>query len=267
MNPLHRAARHLRATLAAAALGALALLAYATTAEAARGSGPLLLVAGATGQTGRLVLERAERAGYRVRALAREPERARSEIGDSWEWVKGDVREPATLAPVMRGVTYVICAIGATERSGPNSPEFVDYGGVRNLTDAARTAGVHQFVLISSTGTGGGGGAFGWLLNTVLMPGILDWKAKGEQYLRTSGLDYTILRPGGLSQDPGERVGLRFTQGDTLGGGTIARADVAMLAVHALGNPAVFRTTFEIAGDESAAPGAWKGQLATLRRD
>jgi len=248
-------------------LGALILLACSAAMAAARPSGPLLLVAGASGQTGRLVLEQAEREGYRVRAMARDPEKARNEIGDSWEWMKGDVREPATLASVMAGVTYVICAIGATERSGPNSPEFVDFGGVRNLTDAARAAGVRQFVLISSAGTGGGGGAFGWLLNTVLMPGILDWKAKGEQYLRASGLDYTILRPGGLTQDPGGRAGLRFTQGDTLGGGTIARADVAMLAVHALGNSAVSRTTFEVANDESAAPGAWKHRLADLRKD
>lgn len=244
--------------------------AMAAAAPAASNAGdelPVVLVAGASGQTGRLVLERATRAGYRVRAMARDPESARQANPQTYDWIRGDVRDPATLAAALSGVQYVICTIGATERSGPNGPEFVDYGGVRNLVEAAVTAGVRHFVLVSSTGAGGGGGAFGWLLNTVLMPGILEWKGKGEQHLRASGLTYTILRPGGLTNDPGGRAGLRFTQGDTLGGGTISRADVATLAVHSLGNTEVAGKTFEMANDEDAPPDAWKESLAGLRKD
>lgn len=234
---------------------------------APEGGAPLVLVAGASGQTGRLVLEQAVKAGYRVRAMARDPLKAREEIGSSYEWVAGDVREPDSLTSVMSGVAYLVCAIGATERSGPNSAEFVDYGGVRNLVDAAVAAGVRHFVLVSSVGAGGGGGAFSWLLNTLLMPGILEWKARGEEHLRASGIAYTILRPGGLTNDDGGRDGIRFTQGDTLGGGTIPRADVSAVAVYALGHADAAGKTFELASDQKAAPEAWRAALAALTKD
>jgi len=238
-----------------------------TRQSASTQGGPLLLVAGASGKTGRLVLERAEKAGLRTRGMARDPVKAKGEIAGPYEWVAGDVRDPASLEPAMAGVTYVVCAVGATERSGPNGPEFVDYGGVKNLVDAAKAAGVKQFVLVSSTGAGGGGGASGWLLNTVLMPGILEWKGKGEQYLRASGIPYTILRPGGLTNDPGGQQGIRFTQGDTLGAGTIARADLATVAVTVLGNDAATAKTFELAGDDQSPLDGWRGTLETLKRD
>lgn len=259
--------------LVAAAAGlSVALLVHAaepTSSAVQASSPPLVLVAGATGQTGQHALAQALKAGYRVRGLSRDVERARQIVSGNYQWVAGDVRDPKTLGAALRGVSYVICTIGATERSGPNSPEFVDYGGVRNLADAAREAGVQQLVLVSSVGVGGGGGAFGWLLNTVLMPGILDWKAKGEQYLRGSGVPYTIVRPAGLTNDEGGATGLRFTQGDTLGGGTIPRADVAALTVTALGNADALGKTFEVASDAKAAPGAaaWRQAFASLKRD
>ena len=224
------------------------------------------MVAGASGKSGRLVLEQAASAGFRVRGMARDPVKAKAEI-PGFEWVAADVRDPASVAAAMTGVTYVVSTVGATERTGPNSPEFVDYGGVKNLVDAAKAAGIRQFVLVSSTGAGGGGGASGWLLNTLLMPGILEWKGKGEKHLRDSGLAYTILRPGGLTNDAGGQQGIRFTQGDTLGGGTIPRADVAAVAVAALGNPAAIGKTFELASDDKTARDAWRKSLANLKID
>lgn len=245
------------------------LTAFAAPAEikSTKQSPPLVLVAGGSGQTGRLVLKRAAESGFRVRGMARDPVKAQAEIPGNFEWVRGDVRDPATLEPAMRGVSYVVCAVGATERTGANGPKFVDYGGVKNLIDAAKPAGVKQFILVSSTGAGGGGGAFGWLLNTVLMPGILEWKGKAEQYLRGSGLAYTILRPGGLTNDAGGQEGIRFTQGDTLGAGTIPRADLAAVAVAAIGNAAATGKTFELASDDKAPIEAWRSALAKLKPD
>jgi uncharacterized protein YbjT (DUF2867 family) len=253
--------------LALAVSGAGAQVQPGATGAPAAERSPLVLVAGGTGQTGRLIVAEVLKAGYRVRGMTRDPARARQTVPGSFDWVAGDARDPAGLGPAMAGARYVICAIGATERSGPNSPEFVDYGGVRNLADAARAAGVQQFVLLSSVGVGGGGGAFGWFLNTIAMPGILDWKAKGEAHLRASGVPYTIVRPGGLTNDPGGKLGIRFTQGDTMGGGTIPRADVAALTVFVLGRPDALNKTFEIASDENAATDAWRQVFVTLKTD
>jgi uncharacterized protein YbjT (DUF2867 family) len=147
----------------------------------------------------------------------------------------------------------------------PNSPEFVDYGGVKNLADAARAAGVRHLVLESSAGAGSGGGVTGVLLN-LLSGDALKWKAKGEAHLRASGVPYTIVRPGGLTDDPGGKTGLALLQGDEKSG-RIPRADVAAVLVAALDNPAAVRKTLEVVTDAAAKPGAWRNGFSALRRD
>ncbi len=230
-------------------------------------SGPVVVVvAGATGRTGRLLLAELRRQpGFAIRPLARDVEQARAEIGNEYAWVAADITRPETLAPALRGATLVLSAIGATERSGPNSPEFVDYGGVRNLTDAAREAGVRHLVLASSMGVGSGGGMLGRFLN-LLSGDALKWKARGEEYLRRSGLSYTIVRPGGLTDDPGGGQGIELQQGDQ-GSGRIARADVAAIMVAALDNPAAMGKTFEVISSSREQPDAWRRAFAALEPD
>jgi uncharacterized protein YbjT (DUF2867 family) len=229
-------------------------------------AGPqLVVVYGATGRTGRLVLQELQRrSDLAVRAVARDP----AGVGDLQalaQWVEGDVTAPGTLPATLRGAAYVICTIGATDRSGPNSPEFVDYGGVRNLVDAAREAGVAQFVLVSSMGVESGGGVVGWVLN-LLSGDALEWKLKGENHLRQSGVAYTIVRPGGLTDKPGGATGIRFQQGDQ-GMGSITRADVAAVVVAAVGEPAALGRTFEIRADDQLPAGAWRQQFPSLKAD
>jgi uncharacterized protein YbjT (DUF2867 family) len=181
------------------------------------------------------------------------------------QWVPGNVTRPRTLAPALKGVNLVICAVGATARSGPDGPEAVDHLGVANLTAAARVAGVDQVVLISSMGVGGGGGLIYYFLNFA-GGGVLDWKAKGEAYLRQSSVPYTIIRPAGLTDDPGHLQGIRFHQG-TPESATISRADVAAVAIAALENPLALGKTFSIRSDEQLAPRTWPTQFRGLRRD
>jgi uncharacterized protein YbjT (DUF2867 family) len=230
-------------------------------------SGPaLVLVAGATGKTGRLILEQLRRdPRFAIRPMARDVAAARRNVGAEYAWVAGDVTRPETLGPALTGVSLVLCAIGGTERSGPNSPEFVDYGGVKNLTDSARAAGVRQLVLESSMGAGSGGGLLGMLLN-LLSGDALKWKAKGEAHLRASGVPYTIVRPGGLTDDPAGQSGISFRQGDE-GSGRIGRADVAAVMISALANPDALRKTFEISSDAKARHDAWRTGFSALKAD
>lgn len=252
-----------------AGTGPAALAQHTLTGELPKpgGSGPaVVLVAGATGRTGRLVLEQLRRdPRFAIRPLARDVAAARRNIGADYAWVEGDVTKPETLGPALAGVSLVLVTIGATERSGPNSPEFVDYGGVKNLTDAARAAGVRQLVLESSMGVGSGGGFLGMMLN-LLSGDALKWKAKGEAHLRASGVPYTIIRPGGLTDDPGGQTGIAFQQGDE-GSGRIPRADVAAVMIAALDNPDALRKTFEVISDGSARRDAWRTGFSALRRD
>jgi uncharacterized protein YbjT (DUF2867 family) len=233
--------------------------------EVAPSAQATVLVAGASGRTGREVLAQASRAGFRAIGMTRDVAAAGAAPPGA-QWVAGDVRDPQSLKNALSGATLVICAIGATERSGQNSPEFVDYGGVKNLSDAAKTAGVTHFVLLSSAGVEGGMGLTGWFLNTAFGD-VLKWKLKGERYLKASTLPYTIIRPGGLTDGPGGVGGIRITQGDRLGGGSIARADVAAVLVAALGNHDMIGKTMEIAADPKRPKDGWRKDLAALKRD
>ena len=252
-----------------AGTGAPALAQHTLTGELPKpgGDGPaIVLVAGATGRTGRLVLEQLRRdPRFAIRPMARDVAAARKNIGADYAWVAGDVTRPETLGPALAGVSLVLVTIGATERSGPNSPEFVDYGGVKNLTDAARAAGIRQLVLESSMGVGSGGGLLGMMLN-LLSGDALKWKAKGEAHLRASGVPYTIVRPGGLTDDPGGQTGVALQQGDE-GSGRISRADVAAVMIAALDNPAALRKTFEVISDDQAKRDAWRTGFSALQRD
>jgi uncharacterized protein YbjT (DUF2867 family) len=256
----------------AVALAGVARAQHELTGELPKPAGDrgpaLVAVFGATGRTGRLVLaELARQPAFAVRAVARDPAAARANgaLAASAQWVPGDVTDAATLAPALRGARYVICTVGATDRSGPNSPEFVDFGGVRSLAAAARDAGVEQFVLVSSMGVESGGGVVGWFLN-LLSGDALEWKQRGEQALRASGVPYTIVRPGGLTDKAGGGAGVRFQQGDQ-GMGSIPRADVAAVVVATLGEADAINRTFEIRTDTSLAPGAWRRDFGGLARD
>lgn len=237
----------------------------ATATEVAPVTQQTVLVAGASGRTGREALAQAARAGYHAIGMARDVATAGAAPAGA-EWMAGDVRDPASLKTAITGATFVICAVGATERSGPNSPQYVDYGGVKNLADAAKAAGVRQFVLLSSAGVEGGMGLTGWFLNTAFGD-VLKWKLKGEKYLRASGVPYTIVRPGGLTEEAGGVAGVRITQGDRLGGGSIARADVASVLLATLGNADAVGKTFEIAADPKRAKDGWRIDVAALKRD
>ncbi len=129
-----------------------ALLSAFTAVATAAPKDELVLVAGATGQTGRQVVAQLQEQGYGVRALVRDAASAVEKLGADVPLIVADVRDPESLVPAFDGVTLVISSIGASEKEGPNSPEFVDYGGNNNLVDAAVKAKVRQFVLVSSMG-------------------------------------------------------------------------------------------------------------------
>jgi len=222
----------------------------------------VVLVAGATGKTGRLIVEQLQAQGYNVRAFVRDTERAQETLGGGLAFAQGDVRDPGSVARAMDGVTLVITSIGATQKEGENSPEFVDFGGVKNLADAAVAAEVGQFVLVSSMGVT----HEDHVLNRI-MGNVLIWKLRGEDHLRASGLNYTIVRPGGLYNDRGGEQLIVFEQGDNVKQVTITRADVARICVAALHYPEAQNRTFEVYSLKETPDEGWAPKFAALAPD
>jgi uncharacterized protein YbjT (DUF2867 family) len=219
-----------------------------------------ILVAGATGETGRIIVNKLINRGFIPRVLVRDPGGARKILGAVPKIFKGDVREYDTLVPALEGVDVLISAVGTRTPVGKNCPKRVDYQGVANLVKAAGEAGVQRFILISSV--------------AVTHPDhplnrfgrILDWKRAGEEALQNSSLCYTIIRPGGLKNTPEGKKRLIVDQGDRILG-MISRADLAETCLQALGCRHSERTTFEVIETDHKGPPDWSGLFSPLKND
>ena len=245
----------------AVAAGVLVMSACASTAQQSSEGSNLVVVAGATGGTGRALVYNLQKQGYGVRAFVRDTAKARVVLGDDVEYVQGDVRDIDSIRPAVAGASYLISAIGAGRSDPANGPEQVDFGGVKNLADAAAEAGVRQFVLVSSSGVTQEDHFLNKVMNNVLI-----WKGWGEEALRNSGVPYTIVRPGGLINAPGGKEGLVFSQGDTTAG-RINREDVALICIAALDNPAAMGKTFETFSSEEPGSNDWTALFDALQAD
>ncbi|KAL6746225.1 hypothetical protein V8C86DRAFT_2949924 [Haematococcus lacustris] len=232
------------------------LATHAAYQDAALPSSPLsgtkVLVAGATGGVGRQVVEVLVQAGVPCRALVRDLDKARSSLPMSSglvELVRGDVFQFASLPGALGDAGCVVCATGASGLADPLGPFNVDYQGTANLVAAAKQQGVKKFVLVTSIGADD-------LINPLnLFYGVLFWKKRGEEVLQRSGLDYTIIRPGGLKNQlrAGEVAGNVVARGPGFYGvpprgqaGSILRRQVAEVCVAALSEPAAANKVVEV---------------------
>ena len=189
----------------------------------------------------------------------RDAAKADETLGPDVELVVGDVREPESMVPAFDGVTRVISSIGASEKKGPNSPEFVDYKGNNNLIDAAVSVGAKQFVLISSMGVTHEDHVLNKIFGNVLI-----WKMRIEDDLRSSGIAYTIVRPAGLVDKPGGKQLIIFEQIDEVKVVAISRTDVAAICVAALAYPEAQNKTFEAFTIKEPPDAAWQEKFAAL---
>jgi NADH dehydrogenase len=144
----------------------------------------VILVVGATGMVGGMIVDGLLDQGRPVRALVRSSEAAERFQVRGAETVRGDLKDRASLDRACAGVDVVVTTANSAARGGDDTPETVEEQGNRNLVDAARAAGVRHFVLTSALGSA---------LNSPVP--FLRGKAIAEQYLKESGLTYAILMP------------------------------------------------------------------------
>uniref|UniRef100_A0A804LKH2 NAD(P)-binding domain-containing protein n=1 Tax=Zea mays TaxID=4577 RepID=A0A804LKH2_MAIZE len=171
---------------------------------AAEASSKLVLVVGGTGGVGQLVVASLLSRNIKSRLLLRDPEKASALFGKQDESVlqvyKADTRNPNDLDPLMfEGVTHVICCTGTTafpskRWDGENTPERVDWDGIRNLVSALPQT-IKRLVLVSSIGVTKYN-EIPWSIMNLF--GVLKYKKMGEDFVRNSGIPFTIIRYSGL---------------------------------------------------------------------
>jgi uncharacterized protein YbjT (DUF2867 family) len=184
----------------------------------------------------------------RARGLIRNPVHAADLAAVGGEPVLADLEqlEPAELASIIAGADAVVFAAGAGPGSGPARKRTVDYGGAIKLIEAARANGVSRYLMISAMGA-----AHPERAPAEIRP-YYDAKAEADTELQRSGLDFTIVRPGRLTDDPG--TGLIEAAPELHRRGEIARDDVAATLVAALDTPSTFGKTFDVlSGDTPIA--------------
>jgi uncharacterized protein YbjT (DUF2867 family) len=226
----------------------------------------LVLVAGATGGVGQLVVGKLLEKNFPVRVLIRDRDKAQKMFGDRVEIAIGDILNPNTLTPAMPDIAYIICCTGTTAfpsarwnfqnlLSANNTPRKVDAQGVKNLV-AAASPNLKRFVFISSCGVLRKDKFPFNLLNAF---GVLDAKKEGEEVIALSGLPYTIIRPGRLIDGPytsydlntllkaktDGKLGLVVGTGDTLTGDT-SRIDLASACIECIVNPITENKIFDL---------------------
>ena len=215
-----------------------------------------VLVVGATGSIGRLVVEGAIRAGHAVRALVRNASKARR-LPPEAQVIVGDVTRPETLSGAVDGVDAIVFTHGS-DGSGRVGAETVDYGGVRNVLAALGSRPV-RIALMTAIGVTNRTGDYN------RRTGACDWKRRSERLVRASGSPYTIVRPGWFDYSAPNEHRLVLLQGDrrqagNSSDGAIARLQIAEVLVGSLTSPQAERKTFELV----ATTGAEQGDFAPL---
>jgi putative NADH-flavin reductase len=184
---------------------------------------------GATGGTGRQVLDQALAQGHLVSALVRDPAKLAERKGLTL--VVGDVLDRDATTRCIQGTDAVICVLGSH-----GSREPIEALGTQSILDAMRDTGVRRLIAVTSLGVGDSRAQINWafrlIMDLTLKP-IMMAKEEQERLIKASGLDWTIVRPGGLTDGP--RTGAyRFGRDRSIKGGRISRADVAEFVLRQL---------------------------------
>jgi uncharacterized protein YbjT (DUF2867 family) len=208
-----------------------------------------VLVVGATGSIGRLVVEEAVKRGHTVRALTRDSRTARR-LFPNMEVVVGDLTHPESLAAAVDGIEAIVFTHGS-DGGGKAGAERVDYGGVRNVL--AALGGRHaRIALMTAIGVTNREGDYNRQTEAH------DWKRRGERLVRVSGLPYTIVRPGWFDYNKPDEHRLVLLQGDRRhagdpSDGVIARRQLAEVLVASLTSDSALRKTFELVATKGPA--------------
>jgi len=204
-----------------------------------------VLVAGGAGQIGTLLSRQLVKAGHEALPTTRRREQADELEALGTHPVVVDLEQDLP-SDLLDGIDAVVFTAGAGPGSGDARKETVDYGAAVKLIEAGEAAGGVRYVIVSAMGASdpsAGGESMGAYLSA---------KARADARLQQSSLDWTVVRPGGLTDDPG--TGLVAAAISLGRRGQIPREDTARVLLGCLEEPATVGTTFEVlSGDDAVA--------------
>jgi uncharacterized protein YbjT (DUF2867 family) len=201
-----------------------------------------IVIAGGHGQIARLLERLLADEGHAVRGLIRNPEQAPDLQDAGATPVVADLEEQDVdaLAETVGRADAIVFAAGAGPGSGPQRKWTLDYAGAVKLMEVARRNGIERYVMVSSIGAdpeAEDDGGFGTYLRA---------KGQADLKLTQSGLAYTIVRPGPLTDDPGKgAVAIDAPRAD------IPREDVAAVLAEVLDTPGTAGATFVVVGGDT----------------
>lgn len=204
-----------------------------------------VLIIGATGATGRELVAQGLQLGHQVTAVVRRPDEAG--LPTEATVVKGDVKDSSSMAQAIRGQDVVVSSLGSKLSRKPTTL-FSD--GTRNLLMAMKSNGVRRLICITGVGAGDSRGHGGFLYDRILQPLLLKEiyrdKDRQEAIVRESAADWTLVRPGALTNGPRKGKIKVFTDMTGVTLGSISRADVAAFILEHLNDPQSIRKTYNL---------------------
>jgi uncharacterized protein YbjT (DUF2867 family) len=201
--------------------------------------GPII-VFGGTRATGLEIVRLLRERGEDVTVAVRESSDTSALTALGVKTVTANVLNAAEVNAALASAPFkaVISTIGTSRGDQANRPDYV---GNRNIIDAAKAAGARRFVFITVIGAGESAETAPLPARRALAE-VIQLKTQAEDHLKASGLDWTIIRPGGLS-DRGS-TGQAFLAEDPKAFSYISRIDLARISVDALGDPATVGRTY-----------------------
>ena len=206
-----------------------------------------LAVTGASGKTGWRIVDEALKRGRSVKAIVRPasvlpPALVQAEQEGRLDVHRLELHTAEALLHALQGCTALVIATGARPSINLAGPLQVDAWGVQAQVQACRSLGLRRVLLVSSLCAGR------WRHPLNLFGLILIWKRVGERCLERSGLDWTVIRPGGLSEDDSrcDQEGVLVTEADQQQSNSIPRRSVAQVCLDALDQPRACGRILEI---------------------
>ncbi|WP_411735558.1 SDR family oxidoreductase [Paenibacillus sp. M2] len=202
-----------------------------------------VLVIGANGQIGKLVVEQlAQESKHKVTAMIRKPEQADAlkELGA--DVIIGDLEGSVEdLAEAMKDHNAIVFTAGSGGSTGQDKTLLIDLDGAVKTMEAAEQQGISRYILVSAYGADQ---REKW--SESIKPYYVA-KHYADRALFASDLNYTIIRPGGLKNEPGTG---KIAVGTDLEPGSIPREDVARVIVASLQEEKTYRMAFDLIAGE-----------------